>query len=234
MLPAWSLTDAVAVSAVPAPVITESGGQATTPESASLQAQWMTTLPWYQPSAFGLVVGTPVSVGAVWSTLMPAVVAVAVFPAASLAVPLTDWLRPSPTFCAAEQVSTPESASPQTDVTVTGALYHPSAFGERSRETETVGFVLSMLTNAGSEAVFPALSVAVPMTLWCAPSANNVVEPTQLGIPDTASAHANVTVTSVLFQPLAFASGDCVWLIVGGVLSIFTWIVCAVSTLPAR
>ena len=60
----------------------------------------------------------------------------------------------------------------------------------------------------------------------------------QLAMPETVSAQTNVTVTLVLFQPAALASGDCVWLIVGGVWSILTWmLLCVVpvanSSLPA-
>src|SRR6476619_1113272 len=71
VLPARSLTAAVAVSPVPLPVITESAGQAAMPESASLHVQWIVTSPLYQSLPLGLVVGAPVIVGAVSSTLMP-------------------------------------------------------------------------------------------------------------------------------------------------------------------
>src|SRR5438093_6066426 len=52
-------------------------------------------------------------------------------------------------------------------------------------------------------------------------------------MPDVASAHENVTVTSELFHPAAFALGDWLWLIVGGVPSIFTEMAFADSVLPA-
>src|SRR4051812_20366084 len=71
LLPATSETEALAVSADPLPVITESSGQVPAmPDKASLHVQWMVTSPLYQPSALGPVVGAPVIVGGVSSTLM--------------------------------------------------------------------------------------------------------------------------------------------------------------------
>ena len=65
-----------------------------------------------------------------------------------------------------------------------------------------------MLTVAGSVAVLPALSVAVPVTGWPLPSLVTVCGPVQLASPDSASAQENVTVTLPLFQPLTFGGGD--------------------------
>lgn len=53
----------------------------------------------------------------------------------------------------------------------------------------------------------PALSTAVPVSLWPAPSPVKVVGPEQLAIPEPVSSHSKLTVTPVLFQPLALASG---------------------------
>src|SRR6187551_755108 len=69
--------------------------------------------------------------------------------------------------------------------------------------------------------------------IWPVPSVLTRTGEVQNSIPDRASAHAKVTVTSLLFQPAAFADGDCELLIVGSVLSICTAIDCALSTLPA-
>src|SRR6476620_10616613 len=104
VLPARSLTAAVAVSPVPLSVITVSAGQAAMPESASLHVQWIVTSPLYQSLPFALVVGAPVIVGAVSSMLMPVSPTPAELPAASVTDPVAVWLAPSPKFCGAEQV----------------------------------------------------------------------------------------------------------------------------------
>src|SRR3954452_5633962 len=95
------------------------------------------------------------------------------------------------------------------------------------------GLLLSMLTAAGSVAVLPALSVTVPVTAWALPSVVTVCGPVQLATPDTASEQVNVTVTLLLFQPSAFATGFWVWPMVGDVLSMPKLTVCAASVLPA-
>ncbi len=78
-----------------------------------------------------------------------------------------------------------------------------------------------MLTEAGSVAVFPALSTAVPRTNWFCPSVVTVVfpvppaAPSQVAMPEAVelleafggSPQVKLTVTSLLFQPLAFAGG---------------------------
>ena len=63
-LPALSLTEAAAARSLPSPSTVLSAGHAPSrPESASLHVQATTTSPLYQPFAFGLVVGAPVSDG---------------------------------------------------------------------------------------------------------------------------------------------------------------------------
>jgi len=47
-------------------------------------------------------------------------------------------------------------------VTVTFELFHPAAVGAGDAEALIVGGVLSRLTVTDVEAVFPAMSVAVP------------------------------------------------------------------------
>src|SRR3712207_4808701 len=95
------------------------------------------------------------------------------------------------------------------------------------------GFVLSMLTAAGSVAVLPALSLTVPVTACALPSEVTVCGPVQLATPDSASEQVNVTVTFSLFQPSALAAGLWVWPMVGEVLSMPKLTVCAASVLPA-
>src|SRR4051794_25837585 len=96
--PAMSATVADADKLSPSPVMTEFAGQAPVgmPESASLQVQWTTTSPAYQPLAFGVVVAAPVITGAVSSTLMCATMALPLLPATSVALPVTCWSSPSP------------------------------------------------------------------------------------------------------------------------------------------
>jgi hypothetical protein len=88
------------------------------------------TGPSYQPFALGAVVGAPVSVGAVLSTLIPLTVAVAVLPATSIAVPVTDWFAPSSTDTGAVQPPTamPEPPSVHVKDTVTSVLFQPAPF----------------------------------------------------------------------------------------------------------
>jgi len=84
-----------------------------------------------------------------------------------------------------------------------------------------IGGVLSMLRIALTVAVFPALSTTDPWILWLAPSVVTVCGDEHVATPDVASEHVKLTVTSALFQPLAFGAGEAVAVIVGGVLSIF-------------
>src|SRR5437773_8118135 len=84
------------------------------------------------------------------------------------------------------------------------------------------GFVLSMLIPVleTGALTLPALSVQVPgPAVWAAPSALSVTGAVQKSIVDSASAPMKVTVTSVLFQPFAFASGNWAAEAVGAVLS---------------
>ena len=116
---------------------------------------------------------------------------------------------------------------------MTSSLYQPAPLAARSAEPLMVGAVLSRLTIAGSVAVLPALSVAVPVTTWPAPSSATTLSAVHEAMPDSASSHSNVTVTSELFQPCAFAAGVSVCEIVGEVPSILTSTVLCVSSLPA-
>src|SRR5207248_11114675 len=99
-LPARSWTVAVAPRLLPSPETTLSAGhEPAMPDSTSLHVQWTTTLLSYQPSVFGPVVGAPERSGRVLSTSMPLTVAVALFPAASVAVPEAVWPCPSLSVC---------------------------------------------------------------------------------------------------------------------------------------
>ena len=61
----------------------------------------------------------------------------------------------------------PDRPSTQVKVTSTGALYQPLALAGRSAAAMIVGAVSSRLTDAGSVALLPALSTAVPVTICC-------------------------------------------------------------------
>ncbi len=116
---------------------------------------------------------------------------------------------------------------------MTSWLYQPSC-SVPVTDGVMVGLVVSMLTVAGSEAVLPALSVTVPVTVWSLPSVPTVLFGPQLATPEPPlSPQVKVTVTAPLFQPFAFAAGDWAWVIVGGVLSMLTVTVFADSVLPA-
>src|SRR5690242_18125817 len=97
--------------------------------------------PLYQPLPFGAVVAAPLSAGAVSSTLMAVMLALALLPAASVAVPLDVWFAPSPSVLAAGQLSIPESASPQVKLTVTSVLFQPLALAAGARLAVIVGGV---------------------------------------------------------------------------------------------
>src|SRR5205814_9664179 len=131
------------------------------------------------------------------------------------------------------QLSTPERLSAQAKLTITSSLYQPLALAARSGAAPIVGAVLSMLTNAGSEALLPALSSAVPSTVKAMPSVVLVCGPVQLATPERSSPQVKLTTTSVLFQPLALAAGAWTWLMVGEVRSILTCALLAASMLPA-
>ena len=71
-------------------------------------------------------------------------------------------------------------------------------------------------------ALFPALSMALPVITCPAPDVFTLTGEGQVLIPDNASEHVKVTVTgTVLFQPFPFGRGETAALIIGTVLSIF-------------
>src|SRR4051794_15954290 len=71
-LPALSLIDAPTDRSSASPVMVALAGTLPRmPDSASLAVHLTLTSPLYQPAAFGPVVGAPLSVGAVLSTLIP-------------------------------------------------------------------------------------------------------------------------------------------------------------------
>jgi hypothetical protein len=107
MLPALSVHVADADRFAPSPVTVLGGGEPAAPEPPSVHTHVTVTSSRLQP----VVLGVPVSAGAVLSTLTPVTLAVALLPAASVAVPVAVWSAPSPSVCVPVQVSTPDSAS---------------------------------------------------------------------------------------------------------------------------
>src|SRR5215472_1381542 len=134
-----------------------------TPESASVTVPSMVTV--------GTITSVPffgevmARTGGVLSMLRLAD-AVAVLPARSRAVPETAWLAPSVEATTwVGQKSTPLSASEQLKLTVTLVLFQPAALGEGDTMAAIAGAVSSMFKVAFALAVFPALSLAVPVTV---------------------------------------------------------------------
>src|SRR5205823_1401755 len=161
--------------------------------------------------------------------------AVAELPALSVTVAVAVRPLPSPVMVDGPgQATTPDRLSAQVQVMVTSPRYQPAALAAGAAWPTMVGAVLSTLIAATvAEAALPAASVAVPVTGWFLPSVATVVGAVHEATPDTASAQVKVTVTLPLFQPLVLAAGAWVWLMVGAVLSMLTWMVLAVSVLPA-
>lgn len=89
-----------------------------------------------------------------------------------------------------------------------------------------------MRTVIEAVAEFPALSYAVPKTVWT-PSDVTVMGDGHEATPEPESLHSKLTVTAVEFQPFASGDGLTLAVIKGGVLSMFMIIVsvCSGSTL---
>ena len=80
---------------------------------------------------------------------------------------------------------------------------------------------------------FPAKSEALPVTTCPAPSVVTITGLVTLPTPDRASAAVKLTVTLVLFHPLAFGGGLAVLVNVGGVKSMLMPDTVAEAELPA-
>src|SRR2546423_1760994 len=113
----------------------------------------------------------------------------------------------------------PDKASPPAKLTVTFVLFQPFAFGYGDAVARDTGGVLSKLMAIWAVTVFPALSVAVPATMWFAPSVLTVTGEGQLATPLVLSKHVKLTTTFALYHPVALAGRSAEALIVGGTLS---------------
>src|SRR2546425_216895 len=102
-------------------------------------------------------------------------------------------------------------------LTVAGTSFHPFAFGAGVSVAVIVGGPRSILIGSlVTDAVFPALSVTVPLTVWM-PSAVVTWSAGQFPTPDPASTHLNCAVTGPLYQPFPFGDGVSVTRITGRV-----------------
>ena len=139
-------------------------------------------------------------VGGVRSMLNGGLVADAVFPARSVAVPVTVWFAPSvETVWSVGQIATPEPASSHAKRTVTGLLTQPFAFGGGLSAKLMLGAVRSIPNDVlVTDAVLPAVSVAVPLTVKFDPSLVITWSPEQLAMPDPESLHVKWAVTGPL------------------------------------
>jgi hypothetical protein len=149
-------------------------------------------------------------------------VAEVVLPARSVTEALRVSKVPSPvmTLSLGQPPGMPEVASLHVQWIVTFPLYQPFPFAAVVGAPASVGGVLSMLRpDTVVDAVFPALSVAVPGTDCPAPSDVNVLVGVQLAMPEPVSPQVKFTATFVLFHPFEFGAGVAAPLIVGGVLS---------------
>src|ERR687886_308180 len=109
----------------------------------------------------------------------------------------------------------PDRLSVPVSVTWTGPAYQPLGSGSGTL-AEVLGAVRSILMPLTvAFVVLPALSLTEALVERLSPSvvtvllslAGAVPSAVQLLMPDSASEQVKVTVTSALFQPLAFAAG---------------------------
>jgi hypothetical protein len=105
--------------------------------------------------------------------------------------------------------------------TVTSELFHPAALAAGAALALTVSGVCCTLNVRLVEAVFPALSVAVPLNVSCAPAVVTLIAAGQLAVPERASLHVNETTAGSVTTPLT-ATGFTAAVIAGFVLSIFS------------
>ena len=83
----------------------------------------------------------------------------------------------------------------QVKVTVTFELFQPLAFGAGDTDAVIVGATAGwMFSVTLAELGLPALSVAVPVMTWPAPTVVSVTGEEQVATPDNASVQVNVTV----------------------------------------
>jgi len=112
----------------------------------------------------------------------------------------------------------PERASEAVPVSCTVAVLTVELLAGEAMVND--GGVLSILRETEVLALLPALSVAVPLTTWLAPSVVTVTGAGHVATPEELSVQVNVTVTFVLFHPAALDAGETWAVITGGTLSV--------------
>src|SRR3954447_25841286 len=212
VLPALSWTVPVTAWAWPSVVTVCGPVQLATPDSASEQVNVTVTSSLFQPSPFAAGLWAWPMVGDVLSMPKLTVCAASVLPAASVLQNFRVWLPSAgtgtlvPAVCGPPSswkyvLSTPDSPSFGTRVSVTSLLFHAGG-----AVTVVFGAVRSILTGALWALVeLPALSVAVLLAVRAVPSPV-IVLLAGFVVPDTASAAVQATATSPLYQPAAFGS----------------------------
>jgi hypothetical protein len=131
----------------------------------------------FQPFAFACGAAVATTASGDDCTLI-VTLALAEFPALSVAVPLKDSFSPTVVIGIDEgQVATPDRASEHVNVIVAGAVTTPCAFATGLTLAVIVGGVLSMLTVVLLLADCPAASVTLALMTWFAPSTLTVCEP---------------------------------------------------------
>src|SRR3954452_11607253 len=135
------------------------------PERASDAVQWIVTLLVYQPLSPSVPLATtPLSDGALLSTLIGLTVVDDELSALSTAVAVMDWFAASVETVVVPppvQLLMPERASEHAMLIVTSPLFQPLALGCGLRDALIVGVVLSSLTVTEPEPRLPRWSVAV-------------------------------------------------------------------------
>jgi hypothetical protein len=111
-------------------------------------------------------------------------------------------------------------------------LIQPKLLGAGETIAVICGGAFDIFRVTEVDAVFPARSVTVRLITCPAPAEVTMLDNGQLATPDRESVQANVTVTSVLFHPFPFGTGDSVAVIVGAVSSKLT-VATALAEFPA-
>jgi hypothetical protein len=106
-------------------------------------------------------------------------------------------------------------------VIVTSVLFQLLAFAAGAALALTESAVCCTLNVRLAEAVFPALSVAVPLKVSCAPGVVTLIGAGQLAVPESASVQVKDTTAGSVTTPLT-AAGVTDAEIAGFVLSIFS------------
>jgi hypothetical protein len=167
-------------------------------------------------------VAEAVIVGASLSMSMSFTDVLALLPALSTAVPLTAWFASLVvSVWSGPQDAMPDGASPHVNATVTSPLFQPAPFGAGEREPLIVGTVASRLIVTDCELVPPAL-VAEQVNVVALVSDVIVVVPQPVcdETVESGSVTVQLTVTSLVYQPLFPSVPVTLGVITGGVVSV--------------